>query len=260
MHSQRSFLKKGSSLSDAKKEIKRWIVPAGKKEKLLIATTSHRGKGLLAVVKILGKLEHLTMIIRDDGCFDFHQTKEGREKSYTPLAKGRLNLVKLREAAEKWYADMLKAADNPVKLTDQSLKKFIFLIPKSPKLLQEFYARYYPIKERKQIYPDSRTQRLIAKNLPRYFLVGYADEVAGEKFTFALLSNPEDESVNFLFNDHGKCWVMDFTTLLSILPDSFEIKSRYCYRCGTEIPLASGWCPTCKKRIKKLQADKKEIV
>lgn len=248
------FLKKGNSLSGEKKQIKRWIIPAGKKEKLLIATTSHLGGNSKLIVKILSKLnEHLTLSVKDDGAFDFHHTKEGKEKNYIPLAKGRINLDKLREAVEKLQQDMFKALKNPIKITDESLQEFIFMIPKSQELLKEFYAKYYPVVGRKQIYPDSETQKLMARDLQRYFHIGYVDEIMKEKFAFALLLDPDDESMKFLFNDHGKCWIMDFTALASILPNSFEIESRYCYRCGTEVPLTSGWCPTCKKRIKKLR-------
>jgi len=247
------FLKKGDSLSGEKKRIKRWIIPAGKKEKLLIATTSHLGRNTKLVVKILSKLdEHFTISVKDDGTFGFHHTKEGKEKNYIPLARGRINLHKLREAAEELIQDTLKALKNPMKITDQSLEKFIFVIPKSRELLKEFYARYYPVMGRKQIYPDSETQKLMAKELQRYFYIGYADEIMKENFPFAFLLDPDDESIKFLFHDHRKCWIMDFTALASILPNSFEIESRYCYRCGTEVPLTSGWCPTCKKRIKKL--------
>lgn len=200
----------------------------------------------------------MTLSVKDDGTFDFHHTKEGKEKKYIPLAKGRIKLDELREAAEEWYRNTSKAFEKPMKITDQSLQELIFLIPRSQDLLKEFYAKYYPIKRRKQIYPDSKTQRLMAGNLQRYFLVGYGDEVAGEEFAFAILFNPEDESVNFLFNNHGKCWVMDFTALASILPKSFEIELRYCYRCGTEVPLTSGWCPICKKRIRKMHTNEKK--
>lgn len=245
-------LKKGDSLSGEKKRTKRWIIPAGKKEKLLIATTSQTGRSTKLILKILSKLdEHFTLSVEDNGAFDFHQTKEGKEKNHIPLARGHINLDKLREAAEELIQGTLK---NPMKITDQLLEKFIFMIPKSQELMKEFYARYYPIVRRKQIYPDSETQKLMAKELQRYFYIGYADEIMKEKFSFAILINPDDESMNFLFHDHGKCWIMDFTTLANILPNSFEIESRYCYRCGTEVPLTSGWCPTCKKRIKKLSS------
>ena len=202
--------------------------------------------------------EHFTLSLKDDGSFDFHHTKEGREKTYTPLAKGRIDLTRLREEAEKWMQNMLNISRNPIELTDQSLQNLILLIPKTPESLVEFYKKYYPTVRRKQVYPDSKTQKVMAKNLQHYFLVGYADEVAGEEFAFALLFNPEDESMNILLNNNGKCWIMDFTTLLSILPNSFEIESRYCYRCGTEVPLTSGWCPTCKKRIRKMQTNKEK--
>lgn len=249
-----NFLKKGNSLSGEKKQIKRWIVPVGKKEKLLIATTSHPGRNSKLIVKILSKLnEHFTLSVKDDGAFDFHHTEEGKEKNYIPLAKGRINLDKLREAVEKFQQEIFKALKNPVEIADQSLQEFIFMIPKSQELLKEFYAKYYPITGRKQIYPDSETQKRMVKELQRYFHMGYVDEIIKEKFPFAFLLNPEDESIKFLFNDHGKCWIVDFTTLVSILPNSFEIESRYCYRCGTEVPLTSGWCPICKKRIKKLR-------
>jgi len=202
----------------------------------------------------LSKLnEHFTFSVKDDGAFEFHRTKEGKEKNYIPLAKGSINLDKLREAVEELQQDMFKALKNPLKITDKSLQEFIFIIPKSQESLKEFYAKYYPVVRRKQIYPNSETRKLMAKELQRYFHIGYAEEIVKERFAFALLLDPDDESIKFLFNDHGKCWIMDFAALASILPNSFEIESRYCYRCGTEVPLTRGWCPTCKKRIKKLR-------
>jgi len=205
---------------------------------------------------MLSKLnEHLTFSIKENGIFDFHLTREGKEKNYIPLAKGRINLDKLREVAEEWYRSTSKALENPIKITDQSLQELIFLIPKNQDLLKEFYAKYYPVMGRKQIYPDVKTQKLMAEELQRYFHVGYADEIEEKilhSFVFAFLLDPNDESINVLFNNRGKYWKMDFTALTSILPNSFEIELRYCYRCGTEVPLTRGWCPTCKKRIAKL--------
>lgn len=172
------------------------------------------------ILKALSKLdEHFTLSIKDNGTFDFHHTKEGIDKSYIPLAKGHVNLAKPREDAEKWLQNMLKRPSNPIEITDQSLQDLILIIPKSPELLTEFYAKYYPIVGRKQIYPDLATQRLMAKDLPRYFHMGYPDEITEEKFSFALLFNPEDESLNLLLSNNGKCWVMDFTTLVAILQE-----------------------------------------
>jgi len=169
----------------------------------------------------------LTLSVKDDGAFDFHHTKEGKEKNYVPLAKGRINLHKIREAVEELQQDMFKALKNPIKITDESLQEFIFMIPRSQELLKEFYAKYYPVVGRKQIYPDLEAQKLMAKELQRYFHVGYRDEIMKEKFAFAYLLGPDDESIKFLLNDKGRCGIMDFKALTSILPNSFEIDSSH---------------------------------
>ncbi len=121
-------------------------------------------------------------------------------------------------------------------------------------MLDQFYRKYYPIQGRKQIYPDSKAQKLMEKELRRFFHVGYVDEIEKREFVFAFLFDEEGASVRFLLNDHGNCFVLDIEDLAKILPNSIEVQSRYCYRCGTEVPLTSGWCPTCKKRIAKVRS------
>lgn len=249
------YTKEGQNLSDKKKQVRRWVFPAGRKEKVLIATTSHPKRDTKLILKTLSNLHvHLTVSFKNDGAFDLHHTEEGKVKNHIPLAKGRVNLTKVHKAIEELLQDWRRKIENPIKITDQSLQDSIFLIPKSSDLLDQFYAKFYPIKGRKQVYPNSKTLKLMAKELHHFFHVGYADEIEKEGFPFALLVEEEGESVRFLLNDHGNCFVLDVEALARILPKAIEIQSRYCYRCGTEVPLTGGWCPTCKKRIAKMRS------
>lgn len=118
---------KARNLSDKKKQIKRWIVPVGKKERLLFAATSPSERDAKLILKILSKLnEHFTVSLRNNGAFDLHHTKEGKIKNHIPLVKDRINLTKLRGALEEFRQDMVKRIENPIKMTDESLQQRVF--------------------------------------------------------------------------------------------------------------------------------------
>jgi len=197
----REFRRRVSGLSMPKgrrKKIKKLIIPGEGDEKGLIVFGGRPGKNMKIIIKALenGVNEHITMMMKEDGSVDFHKTKEGKTKSYTPLLKGTIDYRKIVEGFMSILFGQLKT---PIDLKDQLYREYIVLIPKSEEKLTEFYERFYTKSER-MIIPDKKIKEEIAKSIEDYFIIDYLPEISKYPFGLAFAINPEEENLDYLVN------------------------------------------------------------
>jgi len=233
-----------------RKKIKKWIIPSEGDEKGLVAFGGKPGKDMKLILKVLekGVNEHFTMMMKEDGSVDFHKTKEGKSKSYTPVAKGTLNYWKI---AEDFMRVIFRHLKNPIDIEDPTYQDYIVLIPKSAEALTEFYKRFY-IKDEKMIFPDKKTSKKIAESIEDYFIVRYLPEASEYPFGLAFVINPEGEYLNYLIHANNVYFLigMKEKELKRIIEKSFKIESISCSNCGFTFSPTYKYCPSCGKKIK----------
>jgi len=136
------------------------------------------------------------MKVKEDGSVDFHKTKEGKTKVYTPLLKGTIDY---RKIAEDLMSILLKQLKTPIDTKDQTYQEHIVLIPKSEEKLTEFYERFYT-KGEKMIIPDKKVKEKIAESIEDYFIIDYLPEMSKYAFSLAFVIDPKEENIDYLVN------------------------------------------------------------
>jgi len=190
-----------SGLSTAKarrKKIKKWIFPGEGTQKALFAFAGRPGRDTKIIFKAheKGANSHLTAMMKEDGSIDFHETKEGKMKSYTPLLRGTLDYQKF---VEDFMSILLGQLKTPIDLKDQIYREYIVLIPKSKEKLTEFYERFYT-KGEKMIIPDKKGKEKIAESIEDYFIIDYLPEMSKYAFSLAFVIDPKEENIDYLVN------------------------------------------------------------
>lgn len=190
-----------------RKRIKRWIFPGEKGDKAILAFGGRPEKDIKIIMKAFekGVKEHFTMVMKEDGSIDFHETKEGKLKSYTPLMKGTLNY---RKIVEEFMKIVLERLTNPIDIKNPAYQDYIVLIPKSAEALTKFYEKFY-IKGEKMIFPHKKTSKEIAESIENYFVLKYLPEISEYPFGLAVVINPEEEPLNYLIHANNAYFLIE---------------------------------------------------
>jgi hypothetical protein len=228
---------------DKREKIRRWEIPGEKKEKLLVATGQKRGGCIPIVIKALQWIDkHLTMSLKDDGTFNIHMTKEGNIPEHTKLAKGSLDLEKLKKNAKKIY----ERSRRPINPQLQKFQDFVVLSPRKPSDWDRFYWRLYEIKKRKLIYPDAAKMKEMENDLEDYFDVLYMDELPeSPKFLAGIYSDQAGKKFGLILSDKDEYFMIPISEMMKTLIDCFRIEFIWCPKCGTQLSKAAQLCPKC---------------
>ena len=207
-----------------RKKIKKWIIHDESDEKGLIAFGGRLGKDIKIIFKVLdkGADEHFTMKMKEDGSVDFHKTKEGKTKSYTPLLKGKIDF---RKFLEDFISILLEQLETPINPKDQTYRNYIVMIPRSKEKLTEFYERFYTNGKR-MIITGKKTEEEINKSIEEYFIIDYLSESSQCPFSFAFVINPEKEDMEYLVNRNNVYFLvgMKEKEFERIVRESFKIE------------------------------------
>jgi hypothetical protein len=178
--------------------------------------------------------------MKDDRTFNFHMTKEGNIPKHTRLAKGRIDLERLKKTAQRIHQRSIK----PINPKLRRLRGFIVLLPRSLETWKRFYLRLYEYKGRKMIYPDSVKLKDVEQDVEEYFETKYMDELpASPSFLFGLYSDPEGKKFGVLLIDDNKYYMIPISEMIEAFVDSFIIESIWCPRCGLELHPSARLCP-----------------
>jgi hypothetical protein len=233
------------------REVHRWVIPDGRKRKrLLVAAGRQRNGCVPIIIKALDRLnEHLTLVIKDDGTFNFHFTKEGNIHRQTRLAEGKIDLERLKVRAEAIYKKSLR----PVNLKAKRLYNFMVLWPRNSESWNKFYWRLYEYKNRKMIYPDSVKLKEIEPTLEDYFDIRYFDELPKSpdhhSLPFGMYSNIKSDRFGVLFHDEKNYYAVPISEMIEALGEAFTVESIFCPRCGTKAKPSAESCSNCGKRF-----------
>ncbi len=207
-----------------RKKIKKWKISGEDDENALLAFGGRPGKDVKVIIKALkkGMNEHFTMLVKEDGSVDFHKTKEGKTKFYTPLLKGTIDY---RKIVEDLVSILLRQLKTPIDTKDQTYQEHIVLIPKSEEKLTEFYERFYT-KGEKMIIPDKKGKEKIAELIEDYFIIDYLPEMSKYAFSLAFVIDPEEENMDYLINIKNDYFLvgMNEKEFERILKKSFRIE------------------------------------
>lgn len=206
-------------------KIKRWILPGKGKSRILAVIAGKADKDVKLIYKKydLKISEHITLKITHEGLVDVHLTEEGKEKKYTPLFKGHIDINYLKEQAEKLYRKSLKPidVDNPIFLS------FYVLVPKSPKAYMEFHARSY-VRDDKIVLPATgREEKQVADYMEEYFDIFAFDEVSRHQIPFGLCVD-EEGNIGILMNDGENYFFFSITDAINIFLNSVKQNSDTC--------------------------------
>jgi hypothetical protein len=206
------------------KKIKKWIISGEDDKKAVLTFGGRPGKDMKMIIKALekGMNEHFTMMIREDGFVDFHKTREGKTKLYTPLLKGTVDYWKI---VEDIVSILLKQLKTPIDPKDQTYQEHIVLIPKSEEKRTDFYERFY-IKGGKMILPSKKVSEKIVESIEDYFIIDYLPEISKYSFSLAYAVNPKEENIDYLVNVNNDYFLvgMNEKELDRILKKSFRIE------------------------------------
>ena len=161
--------------------------------------------------------QHLTLTITNEGLVDIHLTEEGKEKKYTSLFKGHIDIPYLKERAEALYQEVLKPidVDNPLFLP------FYVLVPKSAEAYMEFYLRSYVRGDRIVLPATKREEREVENYLEEYFDIFPFNEVTSHHILFGLSVN-EKGDMGILIGDKGNYYFFSITDAMKIFLNSIK--------------------------------------
>ena len=236
------------SNQNKRKEVRRWIVPGEEKEeKLLVAVGRKRGGCTPVVIKALDWVnKHLTWSIRDNGIFNFHMTKEGNVSEHTRLAKGRMDLERLKKTAQVIYQKSIK----PINPKHRLLRDFVVLLPRNLEAWNKFYWRLYEYKKRKIIYPDSGKLKEMEQEIEDYFEIMYMGELPeSASFLVGMYSDPEGEKFGILLSHDNNYYLMPISEMIKTFVDSLIVESIWCPRCGLELNPSARLCLNCGRKF-----------
>ena len=229
-----------------RKEVRRWIVPGEENgKKLLVALGRKRSKCIPIVIKALDWVNrHLTLSMKDNGTFNFHMTKEGSVSEHTRLAKGRMDLEKLKKTAQEIYQKSIE----PINPKHRLLRDFVVLLPRNLEAWNKFYWRLYEYRKRKIIYPDSAKLKEMEQDIEDYFDIIYMDELPESPSSlFGMYSDPEGEKFGVLLSYDNNYYMMPIKEMIEAFVDSFIVESVWCPWCGLEVHPSARLCPNCGK-------------
>jgi len=152
---------------------------------------------------------------------DIHLTDEGKEKKYTSLFKGRIDLSYLKRRAEALYRKSLK----PIDVNNPFFSRFYVFVPKSAEAYMEFYLRSY-LRNNKIVLPTTKKEeREIAKYFDEYFDIFSFKELTTHQILFGLCVS-EKSDIGILMNDKGDYYFFNITDVMNVFLDSITSNQK----------------------------------
>ena len=200
-------------------KIKRWILPGEGKSKILAIIGGKATKDVKFIYKKYGvkASQHVTLMITNDGRVDIHLTEEAKEKKYTSLFKGYVDITYLKKQAETLYRKSLK----PIDIKNPLYSSFYVLVPKSVEAYVEFYHRSYVKGDRIVLPTTKREEEEIDDYLEGYFDIFRFDDVSGHRILFGLCVN-EKGDMGILMSDKENHYFFSITEALNIFVNSIK--------------------------------------
>jgi len=161
--------------------------------------------------------QHLTLMITNEGLVDIHLTEEAKEKKYTSLFKGHIDIAYLKKRAEELYRKSLK----PIDIENPLFSPFYVLVPKSAETYMDFYLRSYIRGDRIVLPATKREEREVEGYLEEYFDIFPFNEVTRHHILFGLCVN-EKGDMGVLLSDRRNYYFFSITDAMKIFLNSIE--------------------------------------
>ena len=161
--------------------------------------------------------QHLTLMITNEGLVDIHLTEEAKEKKYTSLFKGHIDIAYLKERAEELYRKSLK----PIDIDNPLFSPFYVFVPKSAEAYVDFYLRSYIRGDRIVLPATKREEREVEDYLEEYFDIFPFNEVTRHHILFGLCVNAKGD-MGILMSDRGNYYFFSITDAMKIFFNSIK--------------------------------------
>jgi hypothetical protein len=200
-------------------KIKKWILPGEGKSRILAVIGGKADRDVKIIYKKYGikASQHVTLKITKDGLVDIHITEEGRDKKYTSLFKGHIDLPYLKERALSLYQKSLE----PIDVNNPLFLPFYVLVPKSAEAFVEFYLRSY-IQGDKLVLPTTRKEESkIEGYLEKYFDILCFEEAINHRIWCGFCVKEEGD-MGILLRGNRNYYFFSITSALQIFLESIR--------------------------------------
>jgi len=200
-------------------KIRKWVLPGKGKSRILaiIGGKADRDAKIIYKKYDVKASQHLTLMITNEGLVDVHLTEEGKEKKYTPLFKGHIDISYLKEQAEALYQKSLE----PIDVDDPFFSPFYVLVPKSAEAYIEFYVRSYVRDDRVVLPATQREERKVENYVEEYFDILSFNELTTHQIPFGLCVNERGDT-GVLFYGNGNYYFFNITDAINIFLNSIK--------------------------------------